>query len=624
MDWFFPKNDGGQFHGIGDSGIDLFKGEPVKSLTREICQNSIDAGTSEEPVKIQFDLFRMDSHNIPGYQNLKYFYDKANTFCQKQNFVKALKYFEKSIPILNASQIDVLRISDFNTSGLPGATTANSNFTSPWFRLVRSVGSSDKVDGAIGSYGSGKMAAFSCSDIQTVFYNTYVENECEAHQGVTKLIGFLDEENHLYSDIGYYCEELSMPILSQLKLEDNYIRKTPGTDIYIIGFKFSKDNWKKDLITSVLDGFFYAIQENHLIVEVGNTTINSQELPRLIEEYKNDIDDKTYDYYRIMTSGKATTRSYSLLENNDVEISMLVESGYHKRVAIIRYPGMKIFDKGNISTTVPFSGICVIKGTEISKLLGGLENIQHNKWELSRYDNSDLKNAARKQRDALYNELQKLFKELRGQDSEGEIDPHIGDCLPDLFSKTEEIQQTLTDEILEISQTKELKVVPPSNVDIKNEDGETSSHGDSKQGTSGGERMHEHKTGPKPGSKPGPGPGELPGSNPPLIDQSGEAESIRSIHSNIHFRPIDILSGKYEITISARQDIIDGIIYINIGAENGAYNAFIKSASINGIPLKTHGAKIEGINISKGATTTLNVTIDYSDICSLEVRVYGH
>ena len=136
--------------------------------------------------------------------------------------------------------------------------------------------------------------------------------------------------------------------------------------------------------------------------------------------------------------------------------------------------------------------------------------------------------------------------------------------------------------------------------------------------------MHEHKPGPKPGSEPGPGPGELPGSNPPLIDQSGKAESIRSIYSNIHFRPIDILSGKYEITISARQDIIDGIIYINIGAENGAYNAFIKSASINGIPLKTHGAKIEGINISKGATTTLNVTIDYSDICSLEVRVYGH
>ena len=91
MDWFFPKNDGGQFHGIGDSGIDLFKGEPVKSLTREICQNSIDAGTSEEPVKIQFDLFRMDSHNIPGYQNLKYFYDKANTFCKKQRKRNMLK-----------------------------------------------------------------------------------------------------------------------------------------------------------------------------------------------------------------------------------------------------------------------------------------------------------------------------------------------------------------------------------------------------------------------------------------------------------------------------------------------------------------------------------------------------
>lgn len=38
MNWRFPINNGGQFHGIGDSGIDLFKGNPIKGLTREILK----------------------------------------------------------------------------------------------------------------------------------------------------------------------------------------------------------------------------------------------------------------------------------------------------------------------------------------------------------------------------------------------------------------------------------------------------------------------------------------------------------------------------------------------------------------------------------------------------------
>ena len=44
--WRFPLNDYGQIFGIADSGVETFKGTPMKSLAREICQNSIDAGLS--------------------------------------------------------------------------------------------------------------------------------------------------------------------------------------------------------------------------------------------------------------------------------------------------------------------------------------------------------------------------------------------------------------------------------------------------------------------------------------------------------------------------------------------------------------------------------------------------
>lgn len=41
--WNFPSNNYGQIFGIADSGVETFNGTPIKSLAREICQNSIDA-----------------------------------------------------------------------------------------------------------------------------------------------------------------------------------------------------------------------------------------------------------------------------------------------------------------------------------------------------------------------------------------------------------------------------------------------------------------------------------------------------------------------------------------------------------------------------------------------------
>ena len=46
--WNFPANNYGQVSGISDSGVETFNGTPMKSLAREICQNSIDANLKME------------------------------------------------------------------------------------------------------------------------------------------------------------------------------------------------------------------------------------------------------------------------------------------------------------------------------------------------------------------------------------------------------------------------------------------------------------------------------------------------------------------------------------------------------------------------------------------------
>lgn len=50
--WIFPFSNDDIIYGIADSGIEFFKGTPMKSLAREICQNSLDANLCDSEVVI--------------------------------------------------------------------------------------------------------------------------------------------------------------------------------------------------------------------------------------------------------------------------------------------------------------------------------------------------------------------------------------------------------------------------------------------------------------------------------------------------------------------------------------------------------------------------------------------
>ena len=68
--WSFPNNGGGQIRGISDAGIETFTGTEMKSLAREICQNSLDAAdkTADCNVYVQFERYKIKTSDIPGYK----------------------------------------------------------------------------------------------------------------------------------------------------------------------------------------------------------------------------------------------------------------------------------------------------------------------------------------------------------------------------------------------------------------------------------------------------------------------------------------------------------------------------------------------------------------------------
>lgn len=627
--WNIPIIEGGQAKGISDSGIDLFKAEPVKSLTREMCQNSIDVrADASKPVRMEFDIFEIDGNGIPGRDELVAAYEEAEEFVKTQkNFHKATKYFKRTLPILKSDKIFVLRISDFNTKGLDGADEPR-NWSSGWFRLVRSVSSSDKEEGAIGKFGSGKLTAFACSDFQTVFYSTKaIKNEVVAYEGVTKLMNYIGRDDRTRTDVGYYCQGSSEPIFEQAEFQKTFERTEYGTDIYIFGFKYAKGNWKEDIIVSLLDGFLYAIKEGHLSVSVGDIKINSQTLEGLVSQYQDKLDPHTLDYYKLLTLSEedgVATRVLSYLENEDIIVKMMVKPNLHKRVGIIRHPGMKVFDKGHISSTVSFAGICIIKGKQISQLFGEMENIQHTQWELNRYDDDpELKAKASKYRKKLYADLSALFNELKGETGSEDMDPDIGDCLPDPFSEDKKENQTLTDEVLEIGKPKEPQVTPESNVSGSDPEGGEEIE---VEGGNGGPGEYPRPYPPNPpGPYPGPQSGPFPGPSPePGPGEIPIPRKLKRVKARVRVKAIDAQNGVYVLLITPNENIEKGVLDIRMGAESDNYKADIISAGIDGRPLTVSHNFVNDIDLAKGVKGRIEIKLNYSDLCSLEVRVYGY
>lgn len=120
--WNFPSNNHGQIFGIADSGVETFNGTPIKSLAREICQNSIDANLKNgEPTRIIFRTFEIAPSAIPDFDDLDDAFSRSLEYWSKQKSTKAKSFFQSALKLAKQPKITCLRISDTNTTGLLGS-----------------------------------------------------------------------------------------------------------------------------------------------------------------------------------------------------------------------------------------------------------------------------------------------------------------------------------------------------------------------------------------------------------------------------------------------------------------------------------------------------------------------
>ncbi len=622
--WNFPSNNFGKINGISEAGIETFRGSFFNSLAKEICQNSLDARVNKDkPVFLEFKLSEIDNYNIPGFDDL---FD-AIKLCKdfwKEN-PKSVKFFNEAIKVCNSNKIRVLRISDFNTTGLPGSNEFKS---SPWQNLVKSSGVSDKNGTSGGSYGIGKSAPFACSELRTVFYNTLDIDNIRAYQGVANLVSFkyrnkVFKQGEVTQGTGYFGNKSDNSAVHASFTIDGFNRKECGTDIYVLGF-IQGEEWEDEIIKAVLDGYLISIINRDIEVEVGNTKICKENLSELIEKYKDEIP-LAYNYYQVLTSKETVYISEEFENLGKLSLHILIKKDFRRKVLMARSNGMKIFDKQNISGTIQFAGVCILEDENLNAYFREMETPQHNAWEPDRHTN---RKEAQKMKTALFRFIKNKVLEVGRQTITDEMDAvGAGEIIPDINMNQsasdaniesianevkdftiEKVEKIRTDKGSEISEDSEMDEVFDTN-GLIDENGDVSG------------KIYDHDEGHNRGGQRNDKDGKG------IVDEKG----TDTVEKKISVKPLkmrlinDYRNNKYRFSFTSSKDANNAYIEIVFSGEQSNFCATVSNAKfVAGDTLVCKKNHIYIGTLKKDESYSIEFSVEYDEVCSMGVVIYGY
>src|SRR5690625_139067 len=385
--WYFAPSNGGQTSGLNDSGVSYFASDPVRSITKETLQDSIDAlHPSHNKTIVKFDMFEITKDEIPGYNDLLKSFN--NGIKHWKHHVEKKRFFKEGLDYLQKEKIPVLSIKDYQTIGLSKVVNKK---TGGWYTLILSSGVTEKSSTEGGSYGIGKNAPFAASALRTVFYTTKNRADQIGFQGVAKIPTITNEKNEDTQGTGYfYHSKTREPIMTNEEIFSRYQRSDYGTDKYIIGFN-DQENWQDRVIEEVISSYLIAIYRESLEVHVDNFIINKQTLPEAIKKVrKSNKDNLALQYYEVLKSSHSKKFEAKFkTETGELEkitLNLLLKDNFIKRVGMNRSTGMKIYDKGHFRIPIDFSGVLIVEGKSLNETLRKMEPPTHDAWDSNLFD----------------------------------------------------------------------------------------------------------------------------------------------------------------------------------------------------------------------------------------------
>lgn len=445
ISWRFPPLSGGTRQGYTNNDIEVFKGqELIDNLTREICQNSLDAHleTTDAPVKVVFEFRQINMAQYDVFSEYGECLKGCRNYWGDEMDAKLSRFVTRAETTLQQETIPVLIASDYHTKGLSGSHSGK--LSSSWEALTGSDGISVKSDeNSAGSYGIGKNAPFACSSLSMVFYNTLAEDNESAFIGVARLATLLNSDGKPTQRVGKYQNndeenEIWKPIFDTdtNAFRDCFTRTERGTDVIIVGFTQSKD-WVKNITNAVLKNFFVAISEGRLIVELKDSTehhmINADTLSRLFFDLSNNQEMiATTQLYKAFTTPDCK-EFLEVLEPDDVEVYIKSDSSYKRTIANFRATGMLV---GTYFRRIfqHYAAVVIVRGQKLGELLKDTEPPRHNRWDYKQIESSDKekRTLAKRSIQEIDTFVLKLLKDQFEIVTEDTIDAAgIGEYIPD-------------------------------------------------------------------------------------------------------------------------------------------------------------------------------------------------
>lgn len=595
--------------------IEMFEGDYNYYLAREILQNALDAHdpSSQEPVTVTFSIEEFSHSMFPDYQTFLDVFKSAKKFWPSEN-VKTHLFLDNAIKCLNKGRIPVLKVSDFNTTGLNGS---DNDRNGRWYKLVKSVGSTSKHEGEGGSFGLGKGAPFAASWLRTLFYSSKNEIGQNVFQGVAELVSFQDSNGNIKRGSGSYALSKQGSIRNRRLIDEHMVRKDQGLDIYIMGYKV-KENWQEKLFESVLRNFWPAINENLLIVDIDGEVLTHNNLEDKLTQFyigkpfkdNSKPEGNPLQFYQAFKNGQMYPND---LENlGKVKFYFTRTEEPLNRVAMIRKSKMVIFSR-DFRWHAPYAGVFVCDNDKGNVELRKMESPQHDVWDKNRYvENGEkidwelrdfirgvLRSLATIQKGGII-EIPELQKYLPFADN-GSIKGAGGGNAD--YTENEGTEETGS-EIGVNEELEESVIVSPYKVSVINEP--TKGHGN------GGEIKRKGERKIKKGEK-APGGGE------------GKADStlIQTIKSRIFLKnKIDNIF-EYCVIIKGEEDLKCKLKFFAIGEEGTEKVKIIEVRDDSGNKFSATGQRINGIHLKKDDELRLYVKIDSLFKISLKMNVYA-
>ena len=594
--WYFPDNRGGQDEGFENQGINQFKMSPYGKLAREIIQNSYDAKIKgdNKKVKVEFKLVKMDKNRIPNLESIKESINASAEYFPESERLE--KFKQVANEKFKSDTIDILKISDYNTTGLVGI---DKRINSAWYGLIKSSGNSTKSGISGGSYGSGKHAAFVFSYFRTILYGTYVEDEGYAFQGKSILCSH-KKDGVVKSNIGYWgniTQEECKPIRNQESMDEFYRRDKTGTDLYIIGAKLEEENWMANILYSVIENFWKLIIDDKLEVKIASPTeeinVDAKNIRGLAQvgkdiSFKIDEHDNFNAYKFIELNDSIEEIRYgSICTEDDVELKIAKLPQYpEKKILKMRDTEMKINIFSPRKRPVNFIGILIATGEELNRQLRESEPQTHDSWNADNIEDEEYRKKVRdtiKRLDAWLNEQ---IDSLSYVDDIEEFDAEGLDFLnleEDDSNGIEEMQRPF-DEIVSKEEEEQEILVVQKNTNIPIGIDKTS---EEEPKVGGEEEGNQNRT--REGNQKRTGDGE---------NTTGSGETYHEVKMKYVKTHYDSEKDMYRLIIRPEENLENSEIHFLRCTDSGELEKInVKKAFLDGIELDILGNSVKNINL---------------------------